>query len=58
MYRDQHAHALRADVDLRHGDRGVRGPPGRRPRRLLCLRARARRVRGGSELSLRGRQPV
>ena len=39
-------------------NRGVRGPPGRRPRRLLCLRARARRVRGGSDLSLRGRQPV
>ena len=58
MYLYQHAHALRTDVDLRQGDRGLRRPRAGRPRRHPFVRARTHRVRVGSELSLRGRQPV
>src|SRR5438034_6714310 len=54
----QHAHALRADVDLRHPDGGLRRSRAGRSRRLLFMRARACRMRGGSELSLRRCRPV
>ena len=58
MYLHQHAHAVRADAELRHRDRGLRRPRTWRSRSVLCVRARAHRVRVGSELSLRGCQPV
>ena len=55
MYLQQHADVVRSRVELRHRERGVRGPPRRRSRRFLCLRTCASRVRVGAELSLRER---